>query len=399
MSVKTPRGSRLVIALTGRRNTGKSSLINALIGEEVAIVSEVAGTTTDPVVKTYELIPVGPVTFYDTAGIDDVGEIGKKRVSATKKILWRTDVAIVVIDEKGITYEDKNFIKNIADLKIPFVVVFNKADISEPSSNDIVFCNKQKIPHISVSASSGKNIDELREKLISVTPKEFTEEKPLASDLFEKGDTVVCVTPIDLSAPKGRLILPQVQIIREILDGNAIGVILKETELEQGLANLKNKPALVITDSQAIGKVSEIVSKDINLTTFSVLYARYKGDIETLVEGARAVDSLKDGDKVLIGEACSHHVQEDDIGRVKIPKWIKKYTGKNITFDVFSGHDFPESLEEYSLVIHCGACMLNQMEMMHRINECKRRSVPIANYGVIISKLHGVLDRVVSSLF
>jgi [FeFe] hydrogenase H-cluster maturation GTPase HydF len=370
------------------------SLINAIIGEEVSIVSDTPGTTTDPVAKHYELLPVGPVTFYDTAGLDDSGKLGRMRVKASRKILWRADIAIVVADHRGLTHAEKDFIEEIKRLEIPLLVAFSKADVKMPTLEDKEYCTFHGISFIDVSAQTMDGITALKEALISATPLEMKRDPVLVGDLIREGDTIVCVVPIDLAAPKGRLILPQVQVLREVLDCDAIAVTTKERELEQTLLNLKCKPALVITDSQVVLKVAGDVADDIPLTTFSTLFARFKGDLNQLVEGAEAIDSLKDGDKVLMAEACSHHVQSDDIGRVKIPRWITQYTGKELTFEIYSGHDFPESLEEYGLVIHCGACMLNRMEMIRRLNECTRRGVSITNYGIAISKVQGVLDRV-----
>ncbi|WP_031479189.1 [FeFe] hydrogenase H-cluster maturation GTPase HydF [Maridesulfovibrio frigidus] len=396
MSNKAPRGIRLVITLAGRRNTGKSSLINSIVEQEVAIVSDHPGTTTDAVAKHYELLPLGPVTFYDTAGLDDTGELGELRIKATQKVLWRSDAVLVVVGEEGIADYEKQIIESVQDLQIPFLVVFNKNDLQEPSASDLSFCRKNNISCLSVSAKLGANLSALKEAIIDMAPEDMKRDPVLAGDLFSAGDFVVCVVPIDLSAPKGRLILPQVQVLREILDCDAVGVTVKEHDLAKSLSNLKEKPALVITDSQVVKSVAEIVPDDIPLTTFSTLFARYKGNLPFLVEGAEAIDTLEDGDTVLIGEACSHHVMDDDIGRVKIPNWISKYTGKNINFETYSGHDYPEDLERFKIVIHCGACMLNRTEMLRRINECRRRNVPITNYGVAISKLQGVMDRIVA---
>ncbi len=396
---KAPRGERLIIAIIGERNTGKSSLINAIIGQEVSIVSDVEGTTTDPVAKHYELLPLGPVTFYDTAGFDDTGELGGKRIKATNKILWKSDFAIIVVDDKGFDKKYFDMIEKIKELKIPFIVVFNKTDIKNPKEDDLKYCMKEGLEFIEVSSITGKNIDILKEKIISSAPKHLKKEQSLLSDLIKEGDTVVLVVPIDLAAPKGRLILPQVQTIREILDSDAISVVVKERELEPALNNFKKKPSIVITDSQVVLKVSGDVPDDIRLTTFSVLFARYKGDLKELVEGARKIDKLKDGDMVLISEACSHHIQADDIGRVKIPRWLLQYTGKELKIDIASGSDYPEELEKYSLIIHCGGCMLNRMEMMRRIKESTRRKIPITNYGVAISKLQGVLERVIKPFY
>jgi len=391
---KAPRGVRLVITFVGRRNAGKSSLINAVTGQDVAIVSDFAGTTTDPVAKPYELLPLGPVTLYDTAGLDDVGELGRLRIAATTKVLWRTDIAVVVADAAGLTEAEHAIIRDIRKLEIPFLLVFNKTDLAAPAEADLAWCRGQGIRMVMVSAATGEGASAVKEAIMRLAPPEAMREPVLAGDLFGEGDTVVCVVPIDLAAPKGRLILPQVQVLREILDGDAVAVTVKERELEAALANLRRPPALVVTDSQVILKVSGDVPDEVPLTTFSTLFARYKGDLPTLAAGAAAIDLLKDGDTVLMAEACSHHVQADDIGRVKIPRWISQYTGRDLNFEMYSGHDFPADLERFALVVHCGSCMLGRMEMMRRIKECVRRGVPITNYGVAISKVQGVLERV-----
>ncbi|MFU2209109.1 [FeFe] hydrogenase H-cluster maturation GTPase HydF [Solidesulfovibrio sp. C21] len=391
---KAPRGVRLIITLVGRRNAGKSSLINAVTGQEVAIVSDFAGTTTDPVAKPYELLPLGPVTFYDTAGLDDVGELGALRVAATKKVLWRTDIAVVVAEAAGLTEAEKAIIADIRSLEIPILLVFNKADLAAPSEADVAWCRDQGLRIVVASAATGAGATEVKEALIALAPPEAVREPVLAGDLFGEGDTVVCVVPIDLAAPKGRLILPQVQVLREILDGDATAVVVKERELEAALSNLRRPPALVITDSQVILKVSGDVPEDVPLTTFSTLFARFKGDLPTLAAGAATIDRLRDGDTVLMAEACSHHAQADDIGRVKLPRWISQYTGRDLEFEMYSGHDFPDDLERFALVVHCGSCMLGRMEMLRRIKECQRRGVPVTNYGVAISKVQGVLERV-----
>jgi [FeFe] hydrogenase H-cluster maturation GTPase HydF len=392
---KAPRGERLIIAITGKRNAGKSSLINAITGQEIAIVSEIAGTTTDPVDKHYELLPLGPVTFYDTAGIDDAGELGLKRIQSTRKVLYRADIAILVVGDGEIDETEINLVKEIKELKIPLLIVFNKSDLSQPSNNSLTFCKQNRIRHCIVSAYTGDGINACKEILISLAPELLRQERPLVGDLVQAGNHVVLVTPIDLAAPKGRLILPQVQVIRELLDNDTIVTVVKERELEFALESMKNPPNLVITDSQAILKVAGDTPEEIPLTTFSILFARYKGELQTLLQGARKIDELKDGDKILIAESCSHHVQCDDIGRIKIPRWLNQYTGKQLIYEVFAGHDFPENLESFSLAIHCGACMINPMEMTHRMLECERRGVPITNYGMAISKVQGLLERVV----
>jgi [FeFe] hydrogenase H-cluster maturation GTPase HydF len=391
----TPRALHTVICIIGRRNAGKSSLINAVAGQEVAIVSSHAGTTTDAVGKPYELIPLGPVILYDTAGLDDEGDLGERRMKATRRTLYKSDIAIIVISNEGMQETDKRLIQEVQNLEIPFLVIFNKDDISTPKPSDIKYCNARKIKYISVSASNNHNIDKLKEMIIDIAPEQIKESPQIIGDLIKKDDIVVLVVPIDMSAPKGRLILPQVQILREILDCNAIGITTQETELTSTLSKLKQKPRIVITDSQVVKKVDQALPADIEMTTFSILFARSKSDLQTMVKGADTVNQLKDGDIVLIAEACSHHTQEDDIGKVKIPNWIKKYTGKDIKFEFSAGNDFPEHIEKYSLIVHCGACMINQQEMKRRYRDCINHKIPITNYGVVISKTQGILDRVV----
>ncbi|MBG0789757.1 MAG: [FeFe] hydrogenase H-cluster maturation GTPase HydF [Desulfovibrionaceae bacterium] len=393
MSDKAPRGVRLVIALAGRRNAGKSSLINALTGQETAIVSATPGTTTDPVAKHYELLPLGPVTFYDTAGLDDEGELGALRVKATRKVLYRCDVAVVVLGEEGLTAYERDLLAAIREMDIPHIVAWNKADLRDAGDGpqppkDV------RAPFAHVSAMDGTGVDRLKSMIIDAAPPEYRQERLILGDLIDEGDWVLCVVPIDLAAPKGRLILPQVQVLREILDCDAVGTVVKEREIRAALDGFGRKPALVVTDSQVVMSVAGDVPDDIPMTTFSTLFARYKGDLGRLVGGASAIDALKDGDTVLIGEACSHHDVADDIGRVKIPRWMTQYTGRDLNFEVYAGHDFPEDLEKYALVVHCGACMLNRTEMLRRIAECSRRGVPVTNYGVAISKLQGLLPRV-----
>ena len=396
MSNKAPRGVRLVITLVGARNAGKSSLINAMAGQEVAIVSDQPGTTTDPVAKHYELLPLGPVTFYDTAGLDDTGELGRLRVKATGKVLNRSDIALLVVGADGLGNQEKDMLARLMDMGLPVLVVFNKTDMADPAPEDLEFVRSKGLENILVSALSGRNVDKLKKVVIAMAPKELSAEPVLAGDLFDQGDTVLCVVPIDLAAPKGRLILPQVQVLREILDCDAVGMVVKEREIERALSNLTEKPALVITDSQVVLSVAGDVDEDIPLTTFSTLFARFKGDLTSLVNGAKAIDSLEDGDYILMCEACSHHPVADDIGRVKIPRWITNYTGKELNFEMYAGHDFPEDLEKFNLAVHCGGCMINRAEMMRRVKECRRRGVPITNYGVAISKVQGVLERIIA---
>ena len=393
-----PRGERLIITLLGNRNSGKSSLINALTGQEIAIVSDTPGTTTDPVDKRYELLPLGPVTLYDTAGLDDVGGLGKKRVEATYRVLFRTDMAIFVNDGQPFGEMELEMLNKLREMKIPHLVVFNKSDLRAPEPKNIEYCDKHGLEWVSASASKGENVSLIKEKLVSLAPPRYTEDKPLVRDLVKEGELVVLVTPIDPAAPKGRLILPQVQVLRDLLDARAMALVTREFELKKALASLKSDPDLVITDSQAIAQVVADVPEQVKLTTFSILFARYKVDLGILAEGVRQIDKLQDGDRVLIAEACSHHVQEDDIGRAKIPRWVKAYTKKDLSFEAYAGHDYPMNLEDYALVIHCGACMLNQAEMSRRIVESQRRGVPITNYGLTISKVHGYFDRAIAPL-
>lgn len=396
MSVKAPKGVRLVMTLTGRRNAGKSSLINAMCGEEIAIVSTTPGTTTDPVARHHELLPLGPVTFYDTAGLDDAGPLGALRVQAARKVLFRTDLAVVVAGSEGITAYERGIMDELRRLEIPFLVALNKADLREDLASDVRWCAEQGITALSVSARDGDGVKELKEALMAMAPEEFHREPLLVRDLVAKGDWVVCVAPIDLAAPKGRLILPQVMVLRDILDADAVGIVAKERELDATLSGMGTTPALVVTDSQAVLEVAAAVPEAIPLTTFSILFARYKGDLKALVEGADMLDRLKDGDTILMGEACSHHQVDDDIGRVKIPRWVAAYTGLDLHFEFYAGNDFPDDLEKYALAIHCGGCMLNRTAMLRRIRECRRRGVPITNYGVAISKVQGLLERVIT---
>lgn len=381
-----PVSERLHIAFFGLRNAGKSSLVNAVTNQPVSLVSNVKGTTTDPVLKTMELLPLGPVVIIDTPGLDDKGDLGLMRVERAKQVLNKTDIAVVVVDSlKGLSNEDHSIIEAIKTKNLPFVIAYNKADL-------IASLPETKANEIYVSAQNGTNITELKE-LIAKTAKPTLEQRPLVSDLIKQGDVIVLVTPIDSAAPKGRLILPQQQTIRDILDCGAVCMVTKETELEATLKALNQKPSLVITDSQAFGKVNKIVPKDIPLTSFSILFARYKGDLETVIKGVAALDNLKDGDTVLISEGCTHHRQCGDIGTVKLPNWVKNYTKKELHFAFTSGGDFPSDLSPYSLIIHCGGCMLNEKEMKNRQQLAKDQSVPITNYGIAIARVNGILLR------
>jgi len=390
----TPRSERVHIALFGMRNAGKSSIINALTNQEIAIVSEMKGTTTDPVYKAMEILPIGPCVIIDTAGLDDVGELGELRKKKTLEVLNKTNIALVVIDTSiGLTDYDKSIIEQVKSKKIPVIAVLNKTDITFVNVELISKIKRQlDIPSVSVSAVTKQGVKELKDKIISMIPEE--EEKfKIVGDLISPGDFVVLVTPIDKAAPKGRLILPQQQTIRDILESDAIAIVTKEHELRETLENLGKKPRLVITDSQVFLKVAADTPKDIPMTSFSILFARYKGDLVELVRGVKAVEKLKDGDKVLVSEGCTHHRQSDDIGRVKIPRWLRQITGKQIDFEYSSGVTFTEDVKRYALIIHCGACMLNRAAMLNRIESAKEFSVPIVNYGILIAYVQGILDR------
>ncbi|MGB9812851.1 MAG: [FeFe] hydrogenase H-cluster maturation GTPase HydF [Thermovenabulum sp.] len=395
----TPLASRLHIAIFGKRNAGKSSLINAITNQEIALVSPVAGTTTDPVFKAMELLPIGPVVIIDTAGIDDEGVLGELRVKKTYQVLNKTDVAILVIDgESGVSDYDLEILSKIREKNIPVVGVVNKKDsLKYKKEEKKKWEDLLNLPLLEVSAFKREGIEELKRQIINKAPSSFTD-VPLISDLLNPGDLAVLVVPIDKAAPKGRLILPQQQTIRELLDSGCIAVVAKESELSTALNSLKQKPKLVVTDSQAFKKVAEITPEDIPLTSFSILFARYKGDLEQLVEGTKAIKNLENGDKVLISEACTHHRQEDDIGTVKIPRLLKEITKKELSFSWSSGFTFPENLDEYKLVIHCGGCMINRKEMLYRLSVLKEKNIPVVNYGVFIAFALGILDRALKPL-
>ncbi len=382
----TVSAERIHIGFFGLRNAGKSSVVNAVTGQNLSLVSDVKGTTTDPVKKAMELLPLGPVVIIDTPGIDDEGELGEMRVKRAKQALNYTDIAVLVVDGTiGLQSADKELIALFESKKIGYLIAYNKSDlldkIPENKSNEIY-----------VSAVSGYNINLLKEK-IAAAAKGGEIEKKLVSDLIDPNDLVVLVVPIDESAPKGRLILPQQQVIRDILDSGAIAVVTREKELKQTLVSLAKTPKLVITDSQAFGFVSEIVPPEIPLTSFSMLFVRYKGDLKSAVRGAAQLDKLNDGDCVLISEGCTHHRQCNDIGTVKMPNWIRNYTKKNLDFDFTSGNEFPEDLSKYRLIVHCGACMLNSREMQYRAGHASDCGVPMTNYGVAIAQMHGILRR------
>ncbi len=390
----TPQGERTHIALFGRRNVGKSSLINALTGQEVSIVSPVKGTTTDPVGKAMELLPLGPVMLYDTPGIDDVGELGGLRVKRTLDILNKTDVALLVTEAAyGMGDCEQELVTRIREKRIPLLVVFNKADETAPAAEALLQAAEaaQSPPHV-VSSLTQAGVEELKLALAKIIPEE-ADKLQLVGDLVRPSDVVVLVTPIDKAAPKGRLILPQQQVIRDLLEADAITVITKEFELRETLAALGRKPRLVITDSQVFAKVSADTPRDVPLTSFSILFARYKGDLAALVRGAKAVETLTDGDRILVAEGCTHHRQSDDIGTVKIPRWLRQHTGKRLAFEHACGMKYPHDLAHYALIIHCGSCMLNRREMRTRIQQAQAAGVPIVNYGVLIAYLQGILAR------
>ncbi len=381
----TASAERLHIGFFGLRNAGKSSVVNAVTGQELCLVSDVKGTTTDPVKKAMELLPLGPVVIIDTPGLDDVGELGEMRVKKARQALNYTDIAVLVTEGAADSVTEKELITLFKDKKIPYIVVYNKSDIrNEPP--------ELQENEICVSAKNGTNINELKE-LIGRLVKQEENTKRIVADLLHPNDLAVLVVPIDKAAPKGRLILPQQQTIRDILDSGATSVVTRDTELSQTLAALGKKPRLVITDSQAFAQVSRLVPEDIPLTSFSILFARYKGDLVSAASGAAALDKLKDGDKVLISEGCTHHRQCGDIGTVKLPALIKKHTGKDISFEFTSGTQFPEDVSQYSLVIHCGGCMLNEREMQYRTRFTLESGVPITNYGIAIAHMTGILRR------
>ncbi|WP_353684475.1 [FeFe] hydrogenase H-cluster maturation GTPase HydF [Thermodesulfovibrio sp. 3907-1M] len=388
----TPRSQRLHIAIFGRRNAGKSSLINALTGQSLAIVSDVPGTTTDPVSKAMEILPLGPVVLIDTAGIDDVGELGQLRKKKSYEVLEKTDLVLLVIDpEKGFGEYEKDVVKRAQETKTSVLYVINKIDLyPEAKKSDY------PEPKVFVSALTGDGIDELKQALINHAPKDWTL-PTVVGDLINPGDVVICVIPVDKAAPKGRLILPQQIVIRDIIDSEAMAMVVKERELIHAFNYLNRKPSLVVTDASVYNKVAADTPSDVRLTSFSILFARYKGDLQTLVEGVTAVKNLKPGDKILISEACTHHPVEDDIGRVKIPRWLRAQVGGELEIDVKAGGGpLPEPLNEYKLIVHCGACMLNRKEMLSRIMQAKKAGVPIVNYGVIMAHIHGVLHRALS---
>ena len=391
---ETPSADRVHIGFFGKRNAGKSSIVNKVTGQELAVVSDVKGTTTDPVSKAMELLPMGPVVIIDTPGIDDEGHLGELRVRKAKQVLNRVDVAVLVVDATvGKTSVDEELIRIFKEKEIPYLVVYNKADLLKNQTEHIHGEENSEVS-IYASAATGQNIYELKEKIATLA---VTDDLKLclAGDLLKPSDFVILVVPIDKAAPKGRLILPQQQTIRDVLEAGAAAIVIKENELKNTLNTLGKKPKLVITDSQAFARVSEETPEDIWLTSFSILFARLKGNLKTAAAGAAALDKLKDGDKILISEGCTHHRQCDDIGTVKLPRWIRNYTGKELGFEYSSGREFPEDVTKYSLIVHCGGCMLNEREMRYRQKCAADQEIPITNYGIAIAYMQGILKRCV----
>lgn len=392
--MKTLKSMRLHIGIFGKTNVGKSSILNRIADQNISIVSDIAGTTTDVVEKSMELLPIGPVTFLDTAGLDDETELANKRIEKTMKIINRTDVAVIVCDERGLNDYENDLIKKFDELKIPYLILYNKCDKMQ-LGNSVARQFSSSVAQLYTSAICDKDlVYKFKDAIVKLLPEDFVNSPKIVGDLVPAKSTVILVVPIDKEAPKGRIILPQVQTIRDLLDSECLTYVVKETELQDALDNLKTPPALVVTDSQAFKKVSEIVPENIPLTSFSILFARLKGDLQEFITGANAIENLQDGDKILILESCTHHAIEDDIGRVKIPNLLKKRTGKDLIIDHYAGHDFPD-ISEYKLIIHCGACMTNRREILSRILIANTNDVPITNYGITISYCLGILPRAI----
>jgi [FeFe] hydrogenase H-cluster maturation GTPase HydF len=393
-SQNTPKGLRLHIGLFGRRNVGKSSLLNAVTRQAVSIVSDTAGTTTDPVEKPMEMLPIGPVVFIDTAGIDDVGALGEKRIAKTRQAFARTDIAIIVTDAGQWGSFEEALVNDFHQRRTPVAVVFNKADIARPDATRTAGLQSRQIPFIEVAATEPEDCrHRFREMLIGCLPEDFLQKQTIVGDLVSPGDVVMLVVPIDLEAPKGRLILPQVQTIRDLLDHDACCMVVKERELRDAMGRLRQPPALVVTDSQAFLKVAADTPDDVRLTSFSILFARMKGDLHSFAQGARAIDTLRAGDRILVAEACTHHQIGDDIGRVKIPRWLTQYVGGKLHFDHIQGCEFPDDITPYKLVIHCGSCTFNRRNLLSRIEKCQAAGVPVTNYGIAIAKSLGIIER------
>jgi len=390
---RTPASNRLHIGIFGKRNTGKSSLINAITGQDTAIVSEVAGTTTDPVYKAMEILPIGPCILIDTAGIDDEGVLGEERVKRTLVVLRKTDVGLIVVEpDTMIDSFEEDLINTFRSKKLPFLFVINKGELPGKRAEDYLI--DKKLPFIRVSSKTKQAIEELKEKIMEMAPGHWSP-IPLVADIISPKDVVILVCPIDSAMPQGRLILPQVQVLRDILDANAVAFVTKETELLDCINALKKKPKLVITDSQVFEDVRDILPVEVPLTSFSTVFARHKGDLNVYIQGVYALEKLKDGDEILIAEACTHHVQPEDIGRTKIPTWLMNYTRKDLHYEVTAGGDFPQDLSRYKIIISCGGCMVNRKEIMHRIEKARSAGVAITNYGVLMAYLSGILERII----
>lgn len=388
-----PKSLRLHIGIFGRRNVGKSSLLNAITRQQVSIVSDVAGTTTDPVEKPMELLPLGPVLFIDTAGIDDAGALGDLRTQKTRQVFDRTDLGVIVAEAGEWGEFENQIIGELNARSVPLIAVMNKCDLAEPAPEALARLREDKIPVVKTAAAKGTGILDFRQALLDSAPDEFINNPAILSDLVGPGEMAVLVVPIDKEAPKGRLIVPQVQSIRDLLDGDAFCMVVKERELKEALDRLTRPPRLVVTDSQAFLKVVADTPPEVKLTSFSILFARFKGNLTEMVTGASAVERLKPGDRVLIAEACSHHPIADDIGRVKIPRWLTQYVGGKLEFQTVQGHDFPADLSSYKLVVHCGACMISRREMLNRIMRCRKAHVPVTNYGLAIAYSLGIFER------
>ena len=391
---RTPTSNRLHIGIFGKRNTGKSSLINAVTGQETAIVSEIAGTTTDPVYKAMEILPIGPCMLIDTAGIDDEGILGDERVKRTLVVLRKTDLGLIVVAPDTIIDSfEETLIKTFQGKKLPFLFVINKCELTGNAAQD--YLERNKLPFIKVSSKTKQGIEEFKKKIMDMAPGHWSP-IPLVGDIVDPKDVVILVCPIDSAMPQGRLILPQVQVMRDLLDSNATALVTKETELLDCLKALKEKPRLVITDSQVFEDVRDMLPADIPLASFSTVFARHKGDLNAYIQGVYALEELKDGDEILIAEACTHHVQPEDIGRTKIPTWLLNYTKKDLHYEVTAGGDFPDDLSRYKMIISCGGCMVNRREIMHRIEKARAAHVAITNYGILMAYLSGILERVVA---
>ncbi len=396
MNQGAPRGMRLHIGLFGRRNVGKSSLLNAITQQQVSIVSDLAGTTTDPVEKPMELLPLGPVVFIDTAGVDDEGALGALRVAKTRQVLNRTDLALVIAAAGDWGAFEDQLLTEFRARKVPVIAVFNQDDVAPAPADQVARLAGEGVPVVRTVATEGRGIQDLRAALLASAPQDFVDNPTILGDLVAPGEMAVLVVPIDKEAPKGRLILPQVQAIRDLLDHDAFCMVVKDRELRTALDRLKGPPRLVVTDSQAFSGVAADTPLDVPMTSFSILFSRFKGDLTTMAVGALAIEELRAGDRVLVAEACSHHPISEDIGRVKIPRWLTEYVGGELVFEQIQGHDFPEDLSPYRLIIHCGACMWNRRALLNRLLKCREQGVAVTNYGLAIAYSLGIIERALS---